>query len=103
MFFLEIGTYTHESIENEIRQEYENEVKLKEQGIREHYRKEKELEVELEKAKFNSKIDAIKMQFKTEYEKQYKEKISENEIYNQNIAKEQIEMNKFEAKRTLEV
>jgi hypothetical protein len=122
----EIGTNTHESILDEIRLEYENSYKHKERQLHEIYQREKHIELELERNRFMSKIDTIKMQLKSEFDREFrvtavfiflfsefknliirqifkKDKVSENEIYNQNMAKEQIEINRIEAKKLLEV
>ena len=47
-------------------------MKIKEQEIRDYYRKEKDFEIELERNKFNSKLESMKSQFKVEYERQFR-------------------------------
>lgn len=100
---IDIGTSTQDSILNEIRLEYEEKLKIRDQQLNEYYKREKETAIQQERAKFSAKIDLIKQEMQAEFEAQFREKVSENEIYNQNIAKEQIEMNRIEAKKLLQV
>jgi hypothetical protein len=97
-----IGHSLHRSIEKNLDQKYQTLLQSRENELRESFEKELNVKLGIERTKLKMKTNQIETQMKREYERLLKDKVVEMEIYIQNIAKEQIELNKAEARKRLE-
>lgn len=59
----------HNNIIKELNNEYEIRLKEKEEDLKEKFQREKDNELNNEREKFESKIDIIRMQLKSEFER----------------------------------
>ncbi|CAF0870694.1 unnamed protein product [Brachionus calyciflorus] len=99
---IDMGEEIHESMIQNIRQEFEKVYKKREIEMMKKCEKEKEMQLENERAIFSSKLEQLKNQLKTEYERRSKEKITESQVYNSNLANEKLEEEKIELRKQFE-
>jgi len=99
----DIGEFLHEQMTNSVKKECEKKLKLKEIELREKLAEEKAAFVEMEKARFKVKLEQVKSDLWAEYENLLDEKKVVIEKTTQNVAKEQIELNKNESRRHMDV
>ncbi len=99
----DIGEFLHEQMTSSIKKECEKKLKLKEIELREKLTEEKAAFAEMEKARFRVKLEQVKGDLRAEYERLLNEKKADIEATTQNVAKEQIELNKEESRRLMDV
>ena len=93
----------HETIVRDLKQEHEKRLEQRETELKETFEKEKQAELEKEQLKCSHKIEAMRSQFRNEFDRLLRDKVAEIDAYTQNVTREQIELNKREAKKHLEV
>ncbi|RNA04078.1 hypothetical protein BpHYR1_054224 [Brachionus plicatilis] len=99
---IEIGENIHESVIQDVKSNLESVYRQRELELMKKLEKEKEMNIENERAYFSTRLEEVQNQIKAEYELKLREKLTETQMHCQNAAQENLESHKIELRKQLE-